>query len=160
MLSCLCLYILICIIYYQIRLWYLTIWFNMIRARWLTFVWGKIITVAIEDAAKIEKEAAVVLVATAHGVVALLLTRRCGVITRDQDLAPDLAHTTSVYVCVSHDNISTGLYWHLLLTMFHYCWFKFYSMRYFSSNSNRFCKKIQIDFFTLFKIIIYSINCI
>lgn len=59
--------------------------------------------VATGDAAKTEKEAVAVPEATARGVVALLLTRRCGVITRDQDLAPDLAHTTSVYVCVSHD---------------------------------------------------------
>lgn len=66
--------------------------------------------VAIGDAVKIGKEAVLVHEATAHGVVVLLLTRHCDVITRDQDLAPDLAHTTSVYVCVSHGNISTGLY--------------------------------------------------
>lgn len=65
---------------------------------------------AIGDAAKIGKGAVLVHEATAHGVVVLLLIRRCGVITRDQDLAPDLAHTTSVYVCVSHGNISTGFY--------------------------------------------------
>lgn len=65
---------------------------------------------AIGDAAKIEKGAVPVPEATAHGVVVLLLTRRYGVITRDQDLVPDLARTTSMYVCVSHGNISTGLY--------------------------------------------------
>lgn len=65
---------------------------------------------AIGGAAKIEKGAAPVHEATVHGVVVLLLTRRCGVITRDQDLVPDLARTTSMYVCVSHGNISTGLY--------------------------------------------------
>lgn len=65
---------------------------------------------AIEDAAKTGKEAVLVREATAHGVVVLLLTRRCGVIIRDQDLVPDLALTTSMYVCVSHGNISTCLY--------------------------------------------------
>lgn len=65
---------------------------------------------AIEDAAKTERGAALVREAIAHDVVVLPLTRHCGVITRDQDLAPDLVHTTSVYVCVSHGNISEGLY--------------------------------------------------
>jgi len=66
--------------------------------------------VAIEDAAKTGKGVVLVHEVTVHGVVVLLLIRRCGVITRDQDLVPDLAHTTSMYVCVSHGNISTGLY--------------------------------------------------
>lgn len=58
---------------------------------------------ATGDAAKTEKGAVPVHEATAHGVVVLLLTRHYGaVITRDQDLDPDLARTTSMYVCVSH----------------------------------------------------------
>lgn len=65
---------------------------------------------AIEDAVKIGKGVVLVHVATAHDVVVLPLIRRCDVITRDQDLVPDLALTTSMYVCVSHGNISTGLY--------------------------------------------------
>jgi len=70
--------------------------------------------VAIGDVVKIGREAAVVPEVTVHGAVALLLTRHCGVITRDQDLAPDLVRTTSVYVCASHDYISTGLYSYFL----------------------------------------------
>lgn len=65
---------------------------------------------AIEDAAKTERGAVLVHEAIAHDVVVLPLTRHYGVIIRDQDLAPDLVHTTSVYVCVSHGNISEGLY--------------------------------------------------
>lgn len=65
---------------------------------------------AIEDVVKTGKGAAVVPEVTAHGAVALLLTRHCDVITRDQDLVPDLVRTTSVYVCASHDYISTDLY--------------------------------------------------
>jgi len=61
--------------------------------------------VAIEDVAKTEREAVAVPEATVRDVVALLLIPHCGVIIRDQDLVPDLVHTTSVYVCVSHGNI-------------------------------------------------------
>lgn len=60
---------------------------------------------AIGDAARTESEAVAVPEATVRGAVALPLIPHCGVITRDQDLAPDLVHTTSVYVCVSHGNI-------------------------------------------------------
>lgn len=57
---------------------------------------------ATGDAAKTGKGAVPAREATAHGAVARLRTRRCGVITRDQDLVPGRALTTSMYVCVSH----------------------------------------------------------
>lgn len=83
----------------------------------------KITVVAIVDAAKIGREAVPVHEAIAHDVVALPLTRHCGVITRDQDLVPDLVHTTSVYVCVSHDNISKGFIYILVFTLSHFTFF-------------------------------------
>lgn len=64
---------------------------------------------AIGDAVKIEKEVGVIHEAIVHGVVVHLPIHHCDVITRDQDLAPDLVHTTSVYVYVLHGNISKGL---------------------------------------------------
>lgn len=53
-----------------------------------------------EDAAKIANEVVVVHEVTARVDVAPQLIRLCGV-TRDPDLAPDLVHTTSMYVCLT-----------------------------------------------------------
>lgn len=64
---------------------------------------------AIGDAAKTEKGVEVIREAIAHGAVVHLPIHHYGVITRGQDLAPDLVHTTSVYVYVPHGNISKGL---------------------------------------------------
>lgn len=58
---------------------------------------------------RIEKGVEVVRAATVHDVVDLRHIHRYGVITRAQDPTPNLDRTTSVYVYVSHGNISKCL---------------------------------------------------
>lgn len=58
---------------------------------------------------RIEKGVEAVRVATVHDAVVLQHIHRYGVITRAQDPTPNLDRTTSVYVYVSHGNISKCL---------------------------------------------------